>query len=674
MTFRVRGGLAATLADGFEESLSNVTVRLYSPAEEPLAVSSSTAARPKETFAILSPDEVAAKQERLLGQDETDEDGQFDVQIEEDAPYQEDEHGRPAVFQIDVRVESVPGSTAEPERPVQFHLTTHQPRWREGESGLVADWETTVPKRNWCAVLEEAGIWSVCGRVTICDTTDPVAQLTVTAKDADIVQHDRLGSAVTNANGQFCIYYTRSDFEATPPPWGPIELTPGPDLYFRIEQAGQTRLEEDPSRGRQGARENAGHCETVDLCVEPREPSGGEADGGQTPVPTYWQRVGSTFDAPFIFPGSSDFDAEGYAGQNKYAITGAPTMEGSAPLFHSENPDQFVQYRFLVSENATSNPGRTPSGFKPVGAGNATYRNAFVEGVTVGEVLAYDAGNQVIRPVAVDVDESHVVGQGWVSVRDAVNDALGRELNTDLQTLRSNNRYFGWNDEDALLGIDTRQFTGESDVENASASSQVPDAGEPVPSDRRIGVEKIAVKFEARVVDANGSVLPSPGNGGSILSGATLNAMVVNNNAAFAAFENVDLAALQDKCQKLTGDVELAFTVHHPHLAGVRLTVERNDGPTEHLDDPDSEVSFDPSFSFTSGSNGSIRDIRHFTDSGLAILQQSDPNRPDEDPILAEQCGYVARLRVRPRLHNGNSPRSWRTRGKSIFYWEGSSP
>jgi hypothetical protein len=673
MTYTFRGGLRASLADGVEESLSGVEVRLYRVRQDDeVHIRKAAMAQPKETFSILSPAAVDEKRSALLADGKTDENGQFAVEIDDGAEFTEDESGRPAVFTVDVRVESIPGSNVDPERPVQFTLTTHQPRWRETETGVVADWDATIPRRNWCAVLEEAGIWMVCGRVTICDTTDPVGGLTVTARDADIIQHDQLGTGVTDSNGQFCIYYSRSDFEETPPPWGPIELIPGPDLYFSIEHSGQTRLDEDPSRGRKGSRENAGHCEYVELCVDPREPDdGGGTD--TTPVPTVWRRIGSAFDVTTTPQQSIDFDAEGYAGGKKYALTGQLTMEGSAPLFHTESPDQFVEYRLLVSENPTSNGGPTPTGFQPVGVGSGRYRSAFGDGVTVGEVYAYDPSSQLISPVPVDVDSSHLDSSGWVSVRDAVDDALGAALGTDLQTLRSNNHYFGWNDSDPLASIDTGQFTDEPDVENASAPGDpVPDAGDPVPQSRRIGVEKIAIKFEARVVDASGQVVTSPPSPGSVQD-TTLNAVVVNNNRAFARFVNVDHEQRQDRCEKLSGDVELAYTVHHPHLAGVRLVVRRNDGASEHLDDPNNEVSFDPSFSFTSGPGGSIHQIRHFDDSGLPILRTPDPNRSD-DPILTEKCGYVARLRVRPRLHNGYTAWNWQTRGSSIFYWEGASP
>ena len=678
-TCTFRGNLEAQVASGIKQSLQGATVHLYRVPEEKVDEEDlrlAATASPKETIRVLSEEEVADKQSQHFAEGEVGEDGEFSVHIPKDANYQEDKQGRPAVFQIDIRVENIPGSGLAAELPIQFTLTTHRPAWRpadEGE-GATADKDYTIPKRNWCEILTEAGIWVVCGRVTICGTDDPVGQLSVTAHDADITQHDSLGSAVTNASGQFCIYYTKAQFEETPSPWPSIELIPGPDLYFTIERGGQTLLEEDPSDGRRGNRENAGHCEYYELCVEEPQPDGGEER--PTPVPTYWRRIGSAFDAPFLFPGTSDFDSEGYAGSDKYALFGTITMEGSAPLFHSQNPDQFVQYRFRVSENTTSNGfgAPTPSGFKAIGVGSSKYIDAFEEGVTVGEVLAYDPSVPTIRPVPVTINRSHLDGSGWLSVRDAVDDALSSALGTDLQGLRRNNHYFGWNDSDPMMAIDTRQFTSEPDVEDATAPGDpVPDAGDPVPSSRRIGIEKIAIQFEARVVTAGGGVVSSPSSGGSILSGTTLNAVVINNNTEFAQFANVNHQSLGDKCEPLSGDVNLAYTVHHPHLAGVEIVVQRNDGASETLDDPNNEVSFDPgSFSFTSSS---IAGIKHFNNSSLAILRSSDPSRSD-GPILTKKCGYLARLRVRRRLHNGYSSDGWTPQGTSIFYWEGggSSP
>lgn len=693
MKFAFRGALRGRLAKEFEEPLDNVRVRLYDAQQTALgeeAIEKAAAARPKETFSFLSPDEVEQKQDSLIAEGTTETDGSFSIDIDESAEFTEDKQGRPDIFQVDVRVETIPRTRAEVEDPVQFTLTMHDPSWEPAEPGAgtqpdettgdgvteveeetqlqVAEYNELIPKKNWCAALEKAGIWVVCGRVTVKNTTAPVRDMTVTARDADIIQHEELGSDVTDSNGEFSIYYTQADFEETPPPWGPIELVPGPDLYFRVEHGGTTYLDEDTDKGREAGRENADHCEYVELSISP--PDRDEEEDSIT-VPTYWRRVGSAFDVPFIFPGTSDFDADGYAGNKKYALHRTITMEGSAPLLHSVTPDEFVQYRFLVAQDPTSS---SPS-YQPVGVGSATYRDAFADGLVIGEILAYDASNASLRPIPVEISKAHLDGKGWLDVRQAANDALNSALGTDLATLRSNDYYFGWNDSDPLMGIDTRQFTTEPDVRDASVSDPVPSAGDPVPTSREIDVEKIGIKFEARVVDDSGSRVSSTPK--QVLSGTELSPVVVNNNREFVEFENVAQAA--NKCEILTGDVNLAYTVHHPHLEQVNINVRRNDGTSESLDDPDNEIPLDASY-VTGG--GNISNIREFNDGSLKILDSDDAgstlddNRSD-DPILTKSCAYEVSLRTERRLHNGYSSDDPDTTGNSLFYWKqggGGSP
>lgn len=677
MKYNFRGSLRARLAGDFEEPLAGVSVLLYPIQERNESTIRREVATPtKRSFGIVSNGAVPDV-DPIAIDEETDPDGRFAVEMGETDYFSEDERGRPAAFRVDVRVRTVPGVDTEVEPPVQFTLGYHQPDWRRSDEDLaterwVADWDPTITKRNWCAVLEEAGVWSVCGRVTICETTEPVGEVTVTAKDADIVEHDTLGSAVTDSDGRFCIYYTQSDFEETPPPWGPLELVPGPDLYFTIERSNTTLLDEDPGEGRKGNRENAGHCEYADLCVDPGPgPEPGPEDT-LTPPPTDWRRIGSAFEVP------GDFDADGYAGNRKYALYRDITLEGSAPLLYSESPDQYVQYRVQVSENPTSNGpnASNPSGFTTVGLGAGKYSAAFVENVTVGDVYAYDPTEQVIKPIEVQINSGHLTNAGWLSVRDAVDDALSAALGTDLQTLRANDHYFGWNDSDPLMGIDTREFTTEADVTDATASGDpVPEAGDPVPPSRRIGVESIAIKFEARVVDDSGA---QPQSQPTSVKDTTLNAVVINNNDEFAKLVNVNHQQQNDECKRLSGRVELGYTVHHPHLDGVRLVVKRNDGTREALDDPNNEVSFGGSFvpnEVVSNPARDLADIRQFSDSALTILRPADttPNR-DDGPILTESCGYAARLHVRRRLHDGDVRDDWDTQGESIFYWETGSP
>lgn len=89
------------------------------------------------------------------------------------------------------------------------------------------------------------------------------------AFDADWLQDDEIGSAITDGTGRFRIDYLTEDFQKTPfSPSINIELIGGPDLYFKVETPGGVLLLDGPrSRGRDPGRESAGHCFCVDLCL-----------------------------------------------------------------------------------------------------------------------------------------------------------------------------------------------------------------------------------------------------------------------------------------------------------------------------------------------------------------------------------------------------------------------
>lgn len=686
MKYTLRGDLQGRLAKAIEEPLDTVDVRLYDVSGSELetdTIRKAAEARPKETFSILSETEVAEKRDALIAEGTTESDGSFSIDIDDSADFRADEQGRPDVFQIDVRVDSIPQTRAKADEPVQFTLTMHDPSWEPaepgGETGIeetpgqptaeleeqasqqVASYQHTISKRNWCAVLEALGVWVVCGKVHVENTTAPVENVTVTAKDADLIQHDELGSDITDSRGHFSIYYTTDDFEETPPPWGQIELIPGPDLYFSVEQEEKVFLDEPSSKGRDGGRENADHCEYVELPIDFEE--AGRTDDGKPTAPTLWDSVGSAFSVP------GDFDSDGYAGAERYALFRNITMEGQAPLYHrratptnSLSVDEFVEYRFLVAEN----PDASSPDFDPIGVGSSTYIDAFVDGVMIGKLLVYQSGAP--RPVLVPVriDQSHLDSDGWLSVREATNDALNTRLGTNLASL-DHDRH-SWFDSDELMGIDTRQFTSEPDVADASSSDPVPTAGEAVPASRQIDTEAIAIKFEARVIDANGNELANP----QWVHGKTLPKAVVNNNAAFVEFTNNNHERANNKCKILSGNVDVGYTVYHPHLEGARIDVRRNsdDGSFPR------SISLDDAnlpYNFAAGTTGTLETAAdsHFHNDSLDIPRESGGAN---NPILTKKCGYEASIKVRRRLHNGNTSDDWDTRGSSIFYWDGGSP
>lgn len=78
--------------------------------------------------------------------------------------------------------------------------------WREREKQFIAAWNHTLSSKFWCFILSLLGIWAVCGRVIHCKTEQPIGGVKVTAFDRDWLEDDNLGSALTNASGQFIIF------------------------------------------------------------------------------------------------------------------------------------------------------------------------------------------------------------------------------------------------------------------------------------------------------------------------------------------------------------------------------------------------------------------------------------------------------------------------------------
>src|SRR5437588_12640035 len=135
-TFTFSGRLCGYICSECPEALSGVRVRLYQT-RKGQDVTGLAVASPKETFAILSDEEVKAKQSSLIGEAETDEKGNFSFQLGDRQKY-----GGEA-FEIDVYCGTVPHRkpTPKPPSPLQFSITTIQPTWRRSETGAVAFWD-----------------------------------------------------------------------------------------------------------------------------------------------------------------------------------------------------------------------------------------------------------------------------------------------------------------------------------------------------------------------------------------------------------------------------------------------------------------------------------------------------------------------------------------------------
>ena len=269
MSYNFKGRLCGYICDRCLEPLSRVKIRLYRIGQG-RDVTTLAVAAPKDTFAILTDQQVKEKQHLLIAEVESDEEGNFFFELDKQHRY----NGEP--FEIDIYCASVPPHEQTPHdsQPLQFSVTTLQPLWREREGGFLFGWEYCIPARLWCFIRGRFGVWAICGRVTICDqgrdTHRPVPNVRVKASDVDWFQDDALGSAITDAGGNFRIYYTPQNFRVTPfSPFINLECVGGPDIYFRVETLiGSVLLDEPRSAGRTPQRENRGPCTCVDLCID----------------------------------------------------------------------------------------------------------------------------------------------------------------------------------------------------------------------------------------------------------------------------------------------------------------------------------------------------------------------------------------------------------------------
>ncbi|MEZ4673476.1 MAG: hypothetical protein R2932_04440 [Caldilineaceae bacterium] len=264
MSYRFTGQFHGELAPGFVEALGGVTVRLYRYRGTKY-ITSLSVSDPSESMKILNADAVAGKSSAALGEAVTDGEGNFTLVFEEATAYNGE------AFDVDLFIADVPlRKEIQPRSGLQISLTTMKPRWETTDDGFAAAWAYTIPANFWSDIRAHFDAWTICGRVMMAQTAaPPLPGVKVTAYDADWVQDDYLGSAMTDEQGRFRIDFSRNDFLRTP-------LSPiinyeqgGPDLYFTVDSPTGARLLKEPkAHGQTPSRANVDHCTAVELVVD----------------------------------------------------------------------------------------------------------------------------------------------------------------------------------------------------------------------------------------------------------------------------------------------------------------------------------------------------------------------------------------------------------------------
>jgi hypothetical protein len=566
MNYHFKGRLQGLICPECPEPMAGLLVRLYRVARSD--VTAQAVAQPKDTFAILSDEEVNAKANRLLAETRSDAEGGFAFDLGERPAYEGE------AFEIDLRCDSLPGQ-APGAQPVQFTVTTLQPQWRQTERGWVAAWEHALAHRYWCAVRARLDAWAICGRVTVCGTTQAVMGVRVRAFDADWTQDDPLGSAMTDAAGNFRIDYSGVSFRRTPfSPAINLEWSGGPDVYFRVEAAdGTPLLIEDRSQGRMPARENIGHCYCVRLCIK-------EGPQQQTP-PT--QPLFTNVGRYHVDPLYGDFTAAGLtsatATEASYAFTGNIPLIGILP---DGSSSLAAQYRFRIAEyDATGTVLGTPfdvtaAMVEPTLIGKLEYwawhsmHGAWV--IRAADYWVNNAGATVSIPqpvgpaLSVPVNQA-IAADGWIDVprdNDFVPGGRGRFV-----------------PQGNLLVLRTAALT----LENQDLMLPAPGiaAGQGVPAGQQSRAHAFKFFFEARDA-ASHAALPGSNALDKIVCSNTSYHYLRHPSWAggpvtttgVVSLDIGELAGPGSGCGRLNNELHALYTVYHPFVGSARVYFEGN--------------------------------------------------------------------------------------------------
>lgn len=547
MSTRFAGRLFGSFADDVSQPLADARVRVYRLQGD---------ASPANPAQPLAPEAVERKETLLVAEADLDTQGGFALDLEE---HQE--------MELDVRV-AAPGQ----KEARQFTLTRlDAAALRRGSL------EHAIAPDVWKAIIFPRRM--IYGRITACGTTQGMAGLKVSAFDDDWVQDDALGSATTDAGGNYVIWYTSAQYKKTPlSPLinvdTPLGGDAGPEVYFRIEGPAGTLLTEPSARGRAADRRNAPPVFRVDLCVTGRV----EEPPVALAVDPMFLRAGHYR----VNPVHADFTAAGTTGHGEgFAFTGGVPLEGNLP---DATAPTAMEYRFLAREYANAD-GTGPLGpvieldetrLAQTQIGWLIYYDYHADTDSyVSESAPFYAGGAPAQvtvhrsaahggDVAVDVTTPIKAG-GWIEVP-----------RIDQLFVGGKGRFEAWHKDMAVLRTDT--LTSQTIDLRTPAPALV--AGKPVPAGKRAAPHVFEITFQARKV---GTVPPTLTNvlaRMSMINAAFLYDVHPNwsgHAGDSRAVVSVNVKEVIDGgggCGKVNALVNVLYTVYHPFISSPALSFE----------------------------------------------------------------------------------------------------
>lgn len=521
-TYQYSAHFAGRICEECFEHFSSIDVTIYRSKEEKCPD------RPniKKAFKQMSEDEFKAMHTNLLAEGETDDAGKVEISID---PEKTDYRGE--CIEVVITFKYLAGNDKKLERPEHFRIAFYTPQWDQTENGYVHYGDFVLPTNLWCEYLRKHEIWVVCGQVTTCaKPVSPVGNVTVKAYDVDWIQDDHLGSASTDTNGWFFIYYDRSKFTRTPfSPFINIEWTGGPDVYFKVEGVdtdGNTviLLDEPPSRGRKPDRENVSNCFCVKLCVElVPQPNPYE-------VPM-WTHIGN-----YQIPDSvnlHDFTIEGYAKVDNLAFFNIMTFIGQTGRATATKK---LRYRFLYAE-WTGITSPTPT--NPV-------TKDLIAKTKVGQIIT-SISPLILEPVYVNnpgATHNHEPDSaGWIEVED-----------NPMFTPVTNK----------LISLISTKLAPAASYSNPAPN---PNAGNPTSIDEARKVHEFALRYQLEEKIGLG--------GWTLVHDQTMEALVINNARTVLWLELDEFIANSNLCHPIINTVTVNYTVDHPHLDWYEIEIEK---------------------------------------------------------------------------------------------------
>lgn len=554
MSYIFKGTLCGFICSECPEPLSQLTVRLYRVNARDERLVAAAVANPKDTFAILSESDAAAKSSRLLAEAVMDDAGNFHFALGEKDKYQGE------AFEVDVYCPTVPHRkpTPTPPKPLQFTITTLQPQWRRAGDGFAAAWEYCIPHRFWCGVRARFGAWTICGHVTHCETGNPIGGVRVRAFDTDWLQDDALGSGVTDGTGRFRIDYLAEDFKPTVFPGISLELFGGPDLYFRVETlAGVVLLAEPRSRGRQSDRENVGPCFCVDLCLKDQPPT-------PEPLPVF-TALGAY---QYVTDINSTPAGNGLTVGGNRAFFSTVRLNGVLPKTLQGSP---LEYRFEVQQVGPAGP--MPGAWTPVVPGLI---DRTVIGLWQRYAPAFPGDPNPVKTKLYTVNGTAgpnelvatIMPDGWVRVPQESN-VFGVEgffqPNGNMIQLRT----------PALASYGAISLTGVSAGQSSTSN------GQPLAQDRHFAIRMRVRKVGVPASEADAGICQHVAINNTLYNN-------INHHPSWAGWTQsgalgvamVDILQLQGGgCTPITTALDILVTLTHPHLGPSSVTLTGPGGP-----------------------------------------------------------------------------------------------